>query len=55
MIVATTNNNPLLVPKHFQYIVEVYFKLMVIDGPLGKLKHYAIRLEFQTRGSPHFH
>ena len=25
------------------------------DGTLGKIKHYAIRVEFQVRGSPHIH
>ena len=40
---------------HFQYRVEVFFKLIIINGPLGKSKHYAIRMEFQIRGSPHVH
>ena len=26
-----------------------------MDGQLGKTKHYAIRVEFQDRGSPHIH
>ena len=25
----------------------------IIDGPLGKVKYYAIRVEFQFTGSPH--
>jgi len=27
----------------------------VIDGQLGKIIYYAIRVEFQVRGSPHVH
>ena len=49
------NNNPVLVARHFQYHVEVFFKEIIIDGPLGKTKYYAIRVEFQVRGSPHVH
>ena len=26
-----------------------------MDGPLGKTKYYALRVEFQERGSPHVH
>ena len=48
------NNNPALVARHFQYKVEV-FKEITLDGPLGKTKYYAIRIEFQERGSPHVH
>ena len=48
------NNNTILVARHFQYRVEV-FVLKLIDGPLGKSKHYAIRVEFQIRGSSHIH
>ena len=48
------NNNPVLVARHFQYKVEVFFKEIILDGPLGKTK-YAIRIEFQKRGSPHVH
>ena len=40
--------------RHFQYKVEVFFKELILDGPLGKPK-YAIRIEFQGRGSPHVH
>ena len=47
------NSNPVLVARHFQYRVEVFFKLIIIDGPLGKSKHYVIRMEYQIRGSPH--
>ncbi|XP_066925712.1 uncharacterized protein [Clytia hemisphaerica] len=49
------NSNPVLVARHFQYRVEVFFKTIVLDGPLGKTTFYAIRVEFQVRGSPHIH
>ncbi|XP_066910247.1 uncharacterized protein [Clytia hemisphaerica] len=49
------NSNPVLVARHFQYRVEVFFKEIVLDGPLGKTTYYAIRVEFQVRGSPHIH
>ena len=46
----TLNKNPVLVARHFQYRVEVFFKVIVLDGPLGKTSYYAIRVEFQVRG-----
>ena len=49
------NNNTVVMAKHFQYRVEVFFKEIILDGPLGKVKCYAIRVEFQFRGSPHIH
>ena len=49
------NNNRVLVARHFQYKVEVFFKEIIIDGPLGKTKYYAIRIKFQERGSPYVH
>ena len=49
------NLNPVLLARHFQYRVEVFFKVIVVDGPLGKVKYHAIRIEFQVRGSPHVH
>ena len=49
------NNNQVLVARHFQYKVEVFFKQIIIDGPLGKAKYYALRIEFQERGIPHVH
>ena len=49
------NNNPVLVARHIQYKVEVFFKDIILDGPLGKTKYYAIRIEFKERGSPHVH
>ena len=48
-------SNPVLVARHFQYRVEVFFKEIIIDGPLKKTKYYAIRVEFQVCGFPHVH
>lgn len=49
------NSNPVLLARHFQFRVETFFKEIILDGPLGKTKYYAIRVEFQVRGSPHIH
>ena len=49
------NKNPVLVARHFQFRVDMFFKEIILDGPLGKTKYYVIRAEFQVRGSPHFH
>ena len=46
-------SNPVLLARHFQYKMELFFKLIVVDGLLGKVKHHVIRYEFQVRGSPH--
>ena len=35
--------------------LKYFFKVIVIDGLLEKVKHHAIRVEFQVRGSPHIH
>ena len=49
------NNNLVLVASHFQYKVEIFFKEIILDSPMGKTKYYAICIEFQERGSPHVH
>ena len=49
------NMNPVLLGRHFQYRVDLFFKVIVINGPLGKVKYHATRVEFQVRGSPHIH
>ena len=41
-----------IVARHFQYRVEMFFKVIVLDGALGKTQYHAIRVEFQVRGSP---
>ena len=51
----TLNKNPVLVARYFQYRVEMIFKVIVLDGTLGKAQYYAIQVEFQVRGSPHIH
>ena len=50
-----SNNNSVLVARHFQYKVEVFFKEIIFDGPLVKTKYYAIRIEFKERGSSYVH
>ena len=40
---------------HFQYRAEIFYKVFIIDGPIGKSKYYAIRVEFQIRENPHTH
>ena len=52
---ATLNKNPVLVVRHFQYRVEIFFKTIILNGPLGKTNYYAICVEIQIRGSPHIH
>ena len=52
------NSNAVLVARHCQYRAEIFFKEIIIDGPLKRImktKNYAIRVEFQVRGSPHAH
>ena len=43
------NQNPVLLARQFQYRVELFFRTIVIHGPLGKTLYYAIRVEFQLR------
>ena len=47
------NSNP--VARHFQYRVETFFKEIILhkNGPLRNVENYAIKVEFQFRGSPH--
>ena len=51
------NSNAVLLARHFQHRVEIFFKeiLIIRDGPLGKVKYYAILVEFHFWGSPHIH
>lgn len=51
------NTNPVIVAKHFQYRVETFFKEVLLSkaNPIGKIVYYALRIEFQMRGSPHLH
>ena len=49
--------NPVTAARHFQYRLNVFFQsfLKSTAHPLGELANYAIRIEFQARGSPHAH
>ena len=51
------NLNPFIVAKHFQYRVETFFTEVLLSRsqPIGKIVYYALRIEFQMRGSPHLH
>ena len=51
------NLNPVIVAKHFQYRVETFFTEILLTNahPIGKIIYYALRIEFQMRGSPHLH
>ena len=51
------NLNPVVVAKHFQYRVETFFTEVLLSNakPIGKVVYYALRIEFQMRGSPHLH
>ena len=51
------NLNPVVVAKHFQHRVETFFTELLLsqNNPIGKIIHYALRTEFQMRGSPHLH
>ena len=44
-----------MLARHFQYLVEIFFKTIVLNGILGKVKYHAIQVEFQLWGSPHIH
>ena len=51
------NSNPVVVAKHFQFRLERLFKDLILStsNPIGKVQYYAIRIEFQFRGSPYAH
>ena len=51
------NLNSVIVAKHFQYKVETFFTEVLLSKsqPIGKIVYYALRIEFQMRGSPHLH
>ena len=51
------NLNPVIVAKHFQYRVETFFTEVLLSRAnlIGKIVYYALRIEFQMRGSPHLH
>ena len=49
--------NPVTAARHFQYRLNTFFNkfLKSTAKPLGEIVDYAIRIEFQARGSPHAH
>ena len=49
--------NPVTAARHFQYRLNTFFQVFLKNAahPLGELVDYAIRIEFQARGSPHAH
>ena len=49
--------NPVTAARHFHYRLNVFFQdfLKSTAKPLGEIVDYAIRIEFQARGSPHAH
>ena len=50
------NVNPVVVAKHFQYRVETFTEILLTNAnPISKIVYYALRIEFQMRGSPHLH
>ena len=51
----TLNKNNVLVARHFQYSVELFFRIIILNRPVGKTKYYAMCIEFKVRDSPHIH
>ena len=53
----TLKANPVTVVMMFQYRIESFFTHYILDEtePVGKVKEYAIKIEFQECGSPHAH
>ena len=49
--------NPVTAARHFQYRLTALFQdfLKSTAKPLDEIADYAIRIEFQARGSPHAH
>ena len=41
-----SKKNVVLAARHFQYRVEGFSKIIVMNGPLGNTQYYAIRVEF---------
>ena len=50
-------HNPVTAARHFQYRLNALFQyfLKSTAKPLGEIADYAIRIEFQSKGSPHAH
>ena len=41
------NENPVLIARHFQHEVQVFFEELIQDVLIDKTKYYALRTEFQ--------
>ena len=54
---SVLNLNPVVVANHLQYRVETFFAEVLLSkvNPIGNTVHYALRIEFQMRRSPHLH
>ncbi|CAC5377900.1 unnamed protein product [Mytilus coruscus] len=54
---AMLRSNPLTAARHFQFRLDCLFKDIILSKakPLGEVSHYFYRIEFQQRGSPHWH
>ena len=50
-------SDPVTCARHFDYQFNTFLKsfLMSDIGPLGKIKDWFYRVEYQQRGSPHIH
>ena len=46
------NSNPVLLARHFQFRVEGFLKEIIVDGPLGKVIYYAIRVGIPSSWEP---
>ena len=49
------NSNPGLVARHFKYKVEVFFKEIMLDGPMSKTKSHFIKIGFKRWYHTHVH
>ena len=47
------NSNPVLIARLFHYLIEIFFKEIILDGSISK--SYGICVEFLVRGSPQAH
>jgi len=56
-VILIRTQNPVLTAQHFQFRVETFFKQIILhkQSPLTLVENYAIKVEFQFRGSPHVH
>lgn len=50
-------SDPVTCARYFDFRLQMFFNnvLKHESAPLGKIKHFFFRIEFQQRGSPHVH